>query len=145
MDFTGLNKACYPLLYIDLLVDATADHSLLSLMDAYSEYNQIRMFPGDEGKTSFITDGGTYYYRVMPFGLKNAGATYQRLVDYMFRDLIGKSMEVYVDVLLIKSKEDALHFQHLAEAFHILRKFWMKLNPAKCTFGVSRLESSSGT
>ena len=111
VDFTDLNKACpkdcYPLLRIDLLVGAMAGHSLLSLMDAYSIYNQIRMFPGDEGKTSFITDRGTYYYRVMPFGLKNVEATYQRLVNHMFRDLIGKSMEVYVDDLLVKSKEDA--------------------------------------
>ena len=113
VDFTDLNKACpkdcYPLPRIDLLVDATAGHSLLSFMDAYSGYNQIRMNPGDEEKTSFITDQGTYCYRVMPFGLKNARATYQRLVNYMFRDLIGKSMEVYVDDLLVKSKEETDH------------------------------------
>ena len=131
MDFTDLNKACpkdcYPLPRIDLPVDATVGHSLLSFMDAYFGYNQIRMFPGDEGKTSFIIDGGTYCYKVMTFGLKNAGATYQRLVNHMFRDLIGKSMEVYVDDLLVKSKEDAFHLPHLAEAFHVLRKFQMKL------------------
>ena len=141
MDFTDLNKACpkdcYPLPRIDLLVDATAGHTLLSFMDAYSGYNQIRMFPGDKGKTSFITDGGMYYYRVMPFSLKNVGATYQRLVNHMFRDLIGKNMEVYMDDLMVKSKEDALHLQHLAEAFHVLRKFHIKLNPTKCAFGVS--------
>ena len=95
MDFTDPNKAypkdCYPLPRIDLLVDATAGHSLLSFMDAYSEYNQIHMHLGDEEKTSFITNQGTYYYKVMPFGLKNSGATYQRLVNYMFRDLIGKT------------------------------------------------------
>ena len=73
----------------------------------------------------------------MPFGLKNTGATYQRLVNYMFRDLIGKSMEVYVDDLLVKSKKDTLHLQHLAKAFHVLRRFRMKLNPTKCAFGVS--------
>ena len=79
MDFTDLNKAypkdCYPLPRIDLLVDVTAGYSLLSFMDAYSGYNQIRMFPSDEGKTSFITDGGTYCYRVMPFGLKDRKST----------------------------------------------------------------------
>ena len=83
VDFTDLNKACpkdyYPLPRIDLLVDATTGYSLLSFMDAYSGYNQIRMHPADEENTSFITDQGTYYYRVMPFGLQNAGATYQRL------------------------------------------------------------------
>ena len=95
------------------------------------------MHPADEEKTSFITDQGTYSYRVMPFGLKSAGATYQRLVNYMFRDLIGKSMEVYMDDLLVKSKEETDHLRHLSESFAILRKFWMKLNPAKCAFGVS--------
>ena len=74
-------KDCYPLPRIDLLMDATADHSLLSFMDAYLGYNQICMHLADEEKTSFITDQGTYCYRVMPFGLKNAGATYQRLVN----------------------------------------------------------------
>ena len=72
----------------------------------------------------------------MPFGLKNVGLTYQRLVNYIFKDLIEKSMEVYVDNLLVKSREKVDHLGHLAEAFGILRKFWMKLNPAKCTFGV---------
>ena len=89
MDFTDPNKACpkdcYPLPRIDLLVDATVGHSLLSFMDAYSGYNQIPMFLVDEGKTSLITNGGTYCYRAMPFGLKNVGATYQRLVNHMFK------------------------------------------------------------
>ena len=69
------------------------------------------MHPADEEKTSFITDQGTYCYRVMPFGLKNAGATYQQLVNHMFRDLIGKSMEVYVDDLLVKSREESDHLR----------------------------------
>ena len=73
----------------------------------------------------------------MPFGSKNARATYQRIVNYMFRDLIGKSMEVYVDDLLVKSKNESDHLRHLADAFDVLRKFRMKLNPAKCAFGVS--------
>ena len=127
VDFTDLNKACpkdcYPLPRIDLLVDASVGHSLLSFIDAYSGYNQIRMYPGDDEKTSFITEQGTYYYRVIPFGLKNARATYQRLVNHMFKDLIEKSMEVYIDDLLVKSKEGSNHLVHLAEAFNILRKF----------------------
>ena len=73
----------------------------------------------------------------MPLGLKNAGATYQRLVNHMFRGLISNSMEVYVDDLLVKSKEQADHLTHLAEAFYILRRFWMKLNPTKCMFDFS--------
>ena len=121
MDFTDLNKACpkdcYPLTRIDLLVDAMAGHSLLSFMDTYSRYNQIRTYPTDEEKTSFITDQGTYCYRVMPFDHKNVGATYQRLVNHMFRGLIVRSMEVYVDDLLVKSMEEIDHLRHLAKAF----------------------------
>ena len=141
VDFTDQNKACpkdcYPLPRIDLLVDATAGHSLLSFMDAYSGYNQIRMHPADETKTSFITDQGTYCYRVIPFELKNAGATYQRLVNHMFRELIGKSIKVYVDDLVVKRREEGDHLRHLAEAFGVLKKFQMKLNPTKCAFRVS--------
>ena len=85
-------------------MDAMASHQLLSFMDAYSRYNQIPMNPEEEEHTSFITDRGLYCYKVMPFGLKNAGATYQRLVNMMFGDLIGKTMEVYVDDMLVKSK-----------------------------------------
>ena len=81
IDFKKLNKACpkdsYPLPRIDQLVDATSGHELLTFMDAFSGYNQIRMALEDEEKTAFITNRGLYYYRVMPFGLKNAGATYQ--------------------------------------------------------------------
>ena len=80
VDFIDLNKACpkdgYPLPRINLLVDATAGYSLLSFMDAYSRYNQIHMHPGDEEKTSFIIDQGTYCYKVMLFGLKNTRETY---------------------------------------------------------------------
>ena len=81
VDFTDLNKACpkdsYPLPRIDKLIDETSGYELLSFMDAFSGYHQIMMYPPDEEKTAFITDKGTYCYRVMPFGLKNAGATYQ--------------------------------------------------------------------
>ena len=101
------SKDCYLLPRINLLVDTTTGHSLLSFMNAYSRYNRIRIHPRDEEKTSFITDQGTYCYRVMPFGLKSAGATYQRLVKHMFMDLIGQSIEVYVDNLLVKSRNEA--------------------------------------
>ena len=94
------------------------------------------MNPDDQEKTSFVTGQGTYYYRVMPFGLKNAGATYQRLVNRMFQKQIGTSMEVYIDDMLVKSTTAELHIAHLSEAFQILREYNMKLNPAKCAFGV---------
>ena len=73
----------------------------------------------------------------MPFGLKNAGATYQRLVNRMFQKQIGTTMEVYIDDMLVKSTTAELHIAHLSEAFQILREYNMKLNPAKCAFGVS--------
>ena len=88
IDFTDVNRAClrdrFPLPRIDLIVDATAVHELLSFMDAFSRYNQIRMDLKDQEKISFMTGQGTYCYQVMPFGLKNARATYQRLVNRMF-------------------------------------------------------------
>ena len=94
------------------------------------------MDPDDQEKTSFITGQGTYCYRMMPFGLKNAGATYQRPVNRMFQKQIGTSMEVYIDDMLVKSTTTEFHIAHLSEAFQILRKYNMKLNPAKCAFGV---------
>ena len=141
IDFTDINRACpkdsFPLPRIDLIVDAIAGHELLSFMDAFSGYNQIRMDLDDQEKTSFVTGQGTYCYRVIPFGLKNAGATYQRLVNRMFQKKIGASMEVYIDDMLVKSTTAKLHITHLSEAFQILREYNLKLNPAKCAFGVS--------
>nr|XP_016487569.1 PREDICTED: RNA-directed DNA polymerase homolog [Nicotiana tabacum] len=109
VDFTDLNKACpkdsFPLPHIDQLIDATAGHELLSFLHAYSGYNQILMAE-DQEKTTFITHQGTYYYIVIPFGLNNVGATYQRLVTKMFKKLLGKTMEVYIDNMLVKSKKE---------------------------------------
>ena len=141
IDFTDLNKACpkdsFPLPHIDMLVDATAGHELLSFMDAYSGYNQILMHPDDQEKTAFMTNLGIFCYKVMPFGLKNAGATYQRLVNKMFADLLGKTMEVYIDDMLVKSLIAQDHISHLSQSFDILKKYNMKLNPTKCSFGVT--------
>ncbi|KAK0573476.1 hypothetical protein LWI29_008525 [Acer saccharum] len=138
--FTDLNKACpkdsFPLPRIDQLVDATAGHETLSFMDAYSGYNQIKMHKLDEEKTAFTTDQGLYCYTVMPFGLKNAGATYQRLVNKMFARQIGRNMEVYVDDMLTKSITVGRHTDDLRETFDVLVRYGMKLNPAKCVFGV---------
>ena len=141
IDFTDVNRACpkdsFPLPRIDLIVDATAGHELLSFMDAFSGYNQISMDPDDQEKTSFVIGQGTYCYQVMPFGLKNAEATYQRLMTRMFQKQIGASMEVYIDDMLVKSTTAELHITHLVKAFLILREYNMKLNQAKCAFGVS--------
>ena len=141
IDFTNVNRACpkdsFPLPRIDLVVDATVCHELLGFMDAFYGYNQISMDPDDQENTSFVTGQGTYCYRVMPFGLKNAGATYQRLVNRMFQKQIRISMEVYIEDMLVKSTTAELHIAHLAEAFQILKNYNMKLTPAKCAFGVS--------
>ena len=98
--FTDLNKIfskdSYPLPHIDHLVDSTAGHQPLSFMDAFLRCNQIKMDEADQEKTSFITSQGLFCYKVMPFGLKNVGATYQRLVNHMFCSQIGRNVEVYV-------------------------------------------------
>ena len=141
VDFTDLNKACpkdsFPLPRIDQMVDSTSGHDLLSFMDAFSGYNQIMMDEDDQEKTSFITDKGIYYYRAMPFGLKNAGATYQRLVNRMFKKQLGHIMEAYVGDMVVKSVRATDHVRDLEEVFSVLRKYGMKLNPAKCAFGIA--------
>ncbi|KAL0427512.1 UNVERIFIED_CONTAM: Retrovirus-related Pol polyprotein from transposon.6 [Sesamum latifolium] len=105
-------------------------------MDASQGYHQIMLAPEDRKKVSFITSEGTFCYVAMPFGLKNAGATYQRLVDKIFCLQIGRNVEVYVDDMLVKSKKVKEHVKDLEETFSVLRKYKLKLNPAKCAFGV---------
>ena len=122
---------------IDQLVDFTAGHKLLSFMDAFSRYNKIKMDEADQEKTSFITSQGLFRYKMMPFGLKNAGATYQRLVNHMFRPQIGRNVEVYVKNMLVKSLDERKHLEDLQETFDTFRQYDMKLNPSKCAFGVS--------
>ena len=117
VDYMDLNDACpkdsFPLPRVDHIVDASARHGMLSFLDAFSGYQQIPMYPLDAEKTSLITPHGLFYYNVMPFELKNARATYQRLVTKMFRPLLGKTMEVYIDDMLIKSRERLDHATHL--------------------------------
>jgi len=110
VDYKNLNSACpkdtYPLPNIDRLVDGAADHKILSFLDAYSDYNQISMHPRDKKKTTFMTVDANFYYEVMSFGLKNAGATYQRLMDKIFKGLIDRAVEVYVDDIVVKSDSE---------------------------------------
>ena len=117
VDYTNLNDACpkdsFPLSRIGQIVDATSRYEMLSFLDAFSGYHQIPMAPEDEEKTSFITPHGLYCYRVMPFGLKNVGATYQRLMTKIFKSLIGDIVEVYIDDGVVKSKTLNEHTQHL--------------------------------
>ncbi|KAL0409536.1 UNVERIFIED_CONTAM: hypothetical protein Sradi_1888000 [Sesamum radiatum] len=115
IDFQDLNKACpkhfYPLPRIDQLVDFTSGGELLSMMDTSQGYHQIMLALEDHKRVSFITSGSTFYYVAMPFGLKNVGATYQMLVDKIFRPQLGRNIEVYMDDMLVKSKE-AHHHDH---------------------------------
>ncbi|RVW84025.1 Retrovirus-related Pol polyprotein from transposon 17.6 [Vitis vinifera] len=110
---------------------------MLSFLDAFSGYQQIPMSPTNEEKTAFITPHDLYCYEVMSFGLKNVGTTYQRLMTKIFKPLIGHTVEVYIDDIVVKSKTREEHVLHLQEVFHLLRKYDMKLNHSKCAFGVS--------
>ncbi|KAL0420855.1 UNVERIFIED_CONTAM: Retrovirus-related Pol polyprotein from transposon [Sesamum latifolium] len=120
----------YPLPRIDQLVDSTSG------CDASQGYHQIMVAPEDSKMVSFITSVGTFCYVAMLFGLKNAGATYQRLVNKIFRPPIERNVEVYLDDMLVKSKEARSHVIDLEETFSILRKYRLKLNLGKCAFGV---------
>ncbi|RVW64270.1 Retrovirus-related Pol polyprotein from transposon 17.6 [Vitis vinifera] len=141
VDFRDLNKTSpkddFPLPHIDLLVDGTAGHLMLSFMDGFSGYNQILMASEDMEKTAFITEWGTYCYRVTPFGLKNAGVTYQRAATALFHDMMHRDVEVYVDDMIVKSRGRADHLAALERFFERIRKFRLRLNPKKCTFGVT--------
>ena len=141
MDYIDLNEACpkdsFPLPRIDQIVDGLARQRILLFLDIFSGYHQIPIHPPGSEKTAFITSHELYYYNVMSFGLKNARATYQRFVTKILRPLLGNTMEAYIDDMLIKSKERFDHTKHLQEAFELLRKYDMKLNPLKFAFGVS--------
>ena len=111
VDFTDLNKACpkdsYPLPNIDTLVDSASGCKMLSFLDAFSGYNQIKMHPRDESKTAFMTKTCIYCYKVMPFGMKNASATYQRLMDKVLAPMLGRNVQAYVDDMVVTSHERA--------------------------------------
>ncbi|KAJ3688389.1 hypothetical protein LUZ61_017553 [Rhynchospora tenuis] len=141
IDYTDLNKACpktpFPLPSIDAMIDSTAGFRYLSFMDAYSGYNQIRMSPADEEKTSFVTEEGLYCYKVMPFGLKNAGAEYQKMVSKVFKEELGEIMEAYIDDMVVKSCNGPDHVSHLEKVFAKMRQVGMRLNPKKSFFCLS--------
>ncbi|XP_074374612.1 uncharacterized protein LOC141715023 [Apium graveolens] len=140
VDYTSLNAACpkysYPLPNIDQIIDATLGHTMLSFMDAFSGYNQVRMNPEHISKTAFITHRAVYTFIMMPFGLINAGATYQKMMNTIFKSQLGWNMESYVDGMISKSLTIPDHIKDLKECFDNLRRYNMKLNPQKCVFGV---------
>ncbi|GKV20231.1 hypothetical protein SLEP1_g30388 [Rubroshorea leprosula] len=143
IDFRNLNlttpKDEYPIPIADLLVDGAACHRILSFMDGHSGYNQIFIAEKDIPKTAFHCPGaiGMHEWVVMPFGLKNACATYQRAMNAIFHDMIGRFMKIYIDDVVVKSNEVEEHLVHLKLAFERMRKHGLKMNPLKCAFGIS--------
>ena len=117
VDFMNLNRACpkdsYRLPRIDILVDSTVRHQLLNFMDAFFGYNQIKLDKVDQENTSFVTNQGFFYYKVMSFGLKNAGAMYQRLMNKMFTHQIERNVQVYLNDMLVKSIQEDNHLKDL--------------------------------
>ncbi|GJY97116.1 reverse transcriptase domain-containing protein [Tanacetum coccineum] len=135
-------KPCYPLPDMDQKIESLGGFKLNCFLDAYKGNHQIRIAREDEEKTSFHTKQGTFCYEKMPFELKNARATYQQLMDNMFTSQLGINIEIYVDDMVIKSRNEENLIADIAETFDTLRKANMKLNLKKCTFGVSRTSSS---
>ena len=154
VDYTSLNKACpkdnFPLPRIDQIVDSTSGCDILSFLNAYSGYHQIAMKETDQLATSFITPYGLYCYVTMPFGLKNADATYQRCLQRCFTDQIDPpdqpdqverpkpTIVVYVDDIVVKMAQASDLIANLAATFMNLQRFNVKLNPKKCVFGVPK-------
>ena len=126
VDFTDLNKACpkdpFPMPQIDQLVDTTVGHPQMSFLNAFQGYHQIPLTLDDQEMTAFVTPIGNYHYKVMPFDLKNAGATYQRMMTRMFELQLRKNIEIYIDYMVVKSKVESEHVNDLGNIFIILRK-----------------------
>ena len=140
VDFTAINKCCpkdhFPLPRIDQIIDSTAGCARLSFLDAYSGYQQIRLKVEDEEKTAFITPDGVFCYQTMPFGLKNAGATYQRTMQACLKGLIGQIVQVYIDDIVVTTRKEDTLVDDLRKVFAALDVYQIKLNPEKCVFGV---------
>jgi hypothetical protein len=141
VDYTDLNKHCpkdpFGLPRIDKVIDSTAGCELLSFLDCYSGYHQISLREEDQIKTSFITPFGAYCYMTMSFGLKNAGATYQRAIQQCLKDHIRDQLvEAYVDDVVVKTKVASTLVDVLDQTFKALNKFQWTLNPKNCIFGV---------
>ena len=141
VDFGDLNKTCpkddFPLPHIDVLEDNTARSALMSFMDGFLGYNQIKIAPKDMTKTTFITEWGIYCYMVMSFGLKNVGTTYQRMAMTLPHDMMHNEVEVYVDDMIVKSKDRGSHTINLRKFFERIKEYRLRLNSQKCTFRVT--------
>jgi hypothetical protein len=146
VDFRDLNRATpkdeYPMPVAETLINAAAGHKMLSFMDGNAGYNQIFMALEDIHKTAFrVPDAvGLFEYVVMTFGLKNAGATYQRAMNYMFHDLISKLVEIYIDDVVVKSASAKGHIGDLRRVLERTRMFGLRMNPKKmCFWCIGRL------
>jgi hypothetical protein len=139
VDYTDLNKHCpkdpFGLPRIDQVIDSTAGCNLLYFLDCYSGYHQIAIKEEDQEKTAFITPFGAYCYTTMSFGLKNAGATYQRAIQVCFEKQLNNNVEAYVDDMVVKTWNFDTLITDLEETFASLREYQWKLNPNKCVFG----------
>ena len=120
---------------MDVMIDNTCGFERMYFMDRFSGYNQIKMYPDDEKHTSFRTPLGVYCYTVMPFGLKNAGATYQRAMNAFFHQYICKTVEFYVDDIAVKSRTKGNHIADLKTVFNIMRAYQLKMNLTKSFLG----------
>ena len=129
-------KVPFPMPRIDQLVDVTIGHSQLSFLDAFQGYHQIPLALDDQEKTAFVTPVENYHYKVILFGLKNAGSTYQWMMTKMFKPQLGKNVEVYIDDMVVKSNLVSEHVMNLTNIFKILREYKLRLNASKCSFGV---------
>jgi ribonuclease HI len=140
VDFRNLNQASlkdnYPLPNMEHLLQRVTGAGMMSMLDGFSGYNQVLLKREDQLKTAFTTPWGTFMYLRMPFGLMNAGATFQRAMDYAFRDLIQKIIEIYQDDLTVVSKERKDHLAHLRTVFERCREYGISLNPKKSVFGI---------
>jgi hypothetical protein len=134
-----LNKTCkkgdFPLERVDKIVDDAANSEMLSLLDMFSGYHQIRLHKEDKEKTSFITPFGTFCFVRMPEGLKNEGCTFSRMIAIVLHPQIRRNTLAYVDEIVVKSVQRRDHINDLAETFANLRAANLKLNPEKCVFG----------
>jgi hypothetical protein len=140
IDYTDLNRRCpkdpFPLPRIDQVVDSIAGSILLCFLDYYSGYHQIALKVSDQDKTAFITPHGIYYYTTMTFGLKNAGATYQKAIQKCLESQIGKRVEAYVDDMVVKTTDEGDLIADLAQTFANLQRYHWKQNAEKCIFSV---------
>ena len=129
-------KDDFPLPYIDVLVDNMAGSALMSFMDSFMGYNQIKIVSKDMTKITFTTEWGIYCYTIMLIQLKNAGATYQRMAMALLHDMMHNEVEVYVDDMIVKSKDRGGHIINLMKFFERIKEYRLRLNIQKCTFGV---------